>query len=669
MTRRFVWRMFAFFCVGLLISSFFISQAEPQEKTPKDQKPVEQIQLGDNKNCNIESVLADSQSISDESKISNYALRRDSDRLLQRGATAEAKKLLQSIGNPFPRGTAALIPPTRDVDKISDGARLYWRNGEAGLKDGLETQALISLGKLSDNYPEFIPGHVKFAEAALRWNQPEKAIATLDRAYEFYPDRVDIVEPLLQLLKSKGMLVEASIAARQFGLNYPEHPDAAKYKKISEENINQFLDDFKKDTIVTGILSGDAKLIDMIKKGESGYGETLAEESKSRTDYLSKSSNFLEYLNKLGQKLAKFAGRDDFKYEFYVVRDKSLNAFALPGGKIFINLGTIADVESEAELAGILSHEIAHAVFSHGYLKVTTDVKANLLKKIPLISDFFNLVKPELAFSRALEKQSDLLGTRILASSGYSADGLYRVFERWRKYDKKTGTNWLDTHPASIERMQYLAEIITSRNYERYSLENVEALAEARMQLCSDEKIAQAEIAARKAAEEDKDRKEGKDTKNGSQIAVNLGNTNSNLSPETKKTETILNSGTANEAPKPKLADQTMIAALTREDVTIILRNVDINPSGYFVMNVEITNNSKADFGFVPGFVRVINADGKALRSAFTGDKAKPLVSTGETIKAKLKMPGQVWKIDAKQNLILEIKEGTIGARVFRIPF
>ena len=57
--------------------------------------------------------------------------------------------------------------------------------------------------------------------------------------------------------------------------------------------------------------------------------------------------------------------------EFYVVEDKELNAFALPGGKVFVNLGAIAKTNSEAELAGLLSHEIAHAALSHGFQLMT----------------------------------------------------------------------------------------------------------------------------------------------------------------------------------------------------------------------------------------------------------------------------------------------------------
>jgi len=72
-------------------------------------------------------------------------------------------------------------------------------------------------------------------------------------------------------------------------------------------------------------------------------------------------------MNDLGQKTAHATGRNDFEYEFYVVLDDDLNAFALPGGKVFVNAGAITHTKSEAELAGLLAHELSHAVLSHGF--------------------------------------------------------------------------------------------------------------------------------------------------------------------------------------------------------------------------------------------------------------------------------------------------------------
>lgn len=661
MIRRFGWKLILFFCIGLSISFGFVGFVQSQ-----NQNSLVDQQLQEQKVC-IESLLEDSQAESTEI-VKNFAIRRQSDSLIKKGEPLQAAKLLETISKTLPKGTAALIPPTRDVEKLPNAAQVYWRNGEAGLNNDLESQALVSLGNLSENYPEFMPGHIKFAEASLRWNQPEKAINTLDRAYEFYPDRIDILAPLLKLLIAKKMNVEASIAARQFALNYPEHPDAAKYKKLSEEYINQFLDEFNKNAIVTLVLSGDRKLFDLVSKGESGFGAAVAEENKQSPNSVS-SAKFLEYLNNLGKKLAKFAGRDEFKYEFYVVRDKSLNAFALPGGKIFINTGTIANLESEAELAGILSHEIAHAVFSHSYLKSITDVQAGALRKFGVIGSVLDLVKPEIAFSRSLEKQADLLGTRILASAGYSSDGLYRVFERWSKYEKKSGTNWLDTHPATSERLQYLAEIINNRNYNRYSIENVEALAEARIQLCNDEKIAKAALSPTPNASTTPQPSTNALNDPKAIATANRGNTDTKTGNSESKNPSSSMTPVPSASSKPVATNEPMIGALTRDNVSIILRDVKVNPVGNFAINIEIINNSKSDFGFVPAFVKVLNADGKALKNAFTTKKDKPLVASGETVKANIVIRGQAWRPNAKQDLILEIIEGTIGGRVFRIAF
>jgi predicted Zn-dependent protease len=499
---------------------------------------------------------------------------------------------------------------------------VYWQNAEEGLEAGLPTKALIALEKLSDNYPEFIPGHIKFAEAAIRWNQPERAIPTLDRAYGIYPDRVDLLEPLLKLLISKKMEVEASIAARQFALNYPEHPDSPKYKKLADDYMNQFINDFKNESFVTALISGDRKIMEQIFKGESGFGEESAKEIKENA-VLVTDPKLTEYINNLGQKLAKLSGRDDFKYEFAVLQDNSLNAFALPGGKIFINTGAIADMESEAELAGILSHEIAHTVFSHSYQKIVTETKARALRKVGLINTFFEYLKPELAFGRSLEQQADFLGTRILSSAGYSADGLYRVFDRWRNYEKNKQTGWLDSHPASSERVRYLQAVVQNRNYNRYSLENIEALITARGAFCK------AEV----------------------------------------KEQPTATPTTTNPSNRQTLGKVPVTAGQTNDNVSININGGKVESSGRYILNVEIVNKSGQSFGFVPIFAKTTNAEGKTVSSQFISASGKNVVNAGETAKGTLSVFQQPWRDTGDQGLVWQVTESTGGGRVFRIPF
>ena len=602
--RRVILRWMSLFCVGLVLSFLFVGQAETQNQSNCIKIP--EISQG-----NAEAI----------ERNRRIAVLIQADRLIQSNNLAEAIKLQQSVKKPLPN-VAAPNPPTRNVENLASGAKVYWQNAEEGLEAGLPTKALIALEKLSDNYPEFIPGHIKFAEAAIRWNQPERAIPTLDRAYGIYQDRVDLLEPLLKLLFSKKMEVEASIAARQFALNYPEHPDSPKYKKLADDYMNQFINDFKNESFVTALISGDRKIMEQIFKGESGFGEESAKEIKENA-VLVTDPKLTEYINNLGQKLAKLSGRDDFKYEFAVLQDDSLNAFALPGGKIFINTGAIADMESEAELAGILSHEIAHTVFSHSYQKIVTETKARALRKVGLINTFFEYLKPELAFGRSLEQQADFLGTRILSSAGYSADGLYRVFDRWRNYEKNKQTGWLDSHPASSERVRYLQAVVQNRNYNRYSLENIEALITARGAFCK------AEVKAQPTA------------------------TPTTTNPSNRQT----------------LGKVSVTAGQTNDNVSININGGKVESSGRYILNVEIVNKSGQSFGFVPIFAKTTNAEGKTVSSQFISASGKNVVNAGETAKGTLSVFQQPWRDTGDQGLVWQVTESTGGGRVFRIPF
>ncbi|NEO51359.1 MAG: M48 family metalloprotease, partial [Moorea sp. SIO4A3] len=172
--------------------------------------------------------------------------------------------------------------------------------------------------------------------------------------------------------------------------------------------------------------------------------------------------------------LTKVTGRDEFNYEFYVVMDDQLNAFALPGGKIFINAGAILKTKSEAELAGLLAHELSHAVLSHGFQLVTQgNLTANIAQFIPYGGTAANLIV--LNYSRNMERQADDLGTKILAASGYAADGLRNLMITLHDQGgPKPLFPWLSTHPETKERINNLEATIDNNGYNRYTYEGVE---------------------------------------------------------------------------------------------------------------------------------------------------------------------------------------------------
>lgn len=149
------------------------------------------------------------------------------------------------------------------------------------------------------------------------------------------------------------------------------------------------------------------------------------------------------YLDRLGKRLAAKAPGEDFPYQFKAVNDSAINAFALPGGFMYVNRGAIEAANTEAQLAGVMAHEISHVALRHGTNQAT---KANFTQGLlgilgatvgsgsvgavaaQLGAGFFaNSVL--LKYSRDAETQADVMGTQILYDNGYDPRGVAQFFE------------------------------------------------------------------------------------------------------------------------------------------------------------------------------------------------------------------------------------------------
>jgi hypothetical protein len=170
------------------------------------------------------------------------------------------------------------------------------------------------------------------------------------------------------------------------------------------------------------------------------------------------------YLDRLGQKLASKAPGEKYAYHFKGVNDASINAFALPGGFLYINRGTIEAADNEAQLAGVIGHEIGHAALRHGTNQMTKATAMQLplsvlggvvgsnsiVGLLTQVGANFGAQSILLKYSRDAERQADLVGTQILYDNNYDPQEMARFFMKLEEESKKSGgrpIQFFSSHP------------------------------------------------------------------------------------------------------------------------------------------------------------------------------------------------------------------------------
>ncbi|MDR7896848.1 M48 family metalloprotease [Thermosynechococcus sp. JY1334] len=419
------------------------------------------------------------------------ALLREGDRHWQLGDTVTAQTYYQKakadLDLPPPRVTP---PAVLEISQLPPAAQVYWREVQGGSQ--LYSAQAVPLRLLVEQFPEFIPGQVRFAEFLAQQGSLKEAYAHLEKAASLYPDQPDIQRSLVTLYDRQQQWLEAALAAQRFALLNPDHPATPEFQQLAAERMQRFrrrLQGQLREGMIVGALTGlvgvaltgnpllsldSIQMMALMMQGESPLGRSAAQQI-SRQVKLLEDPEVQAYVNEVGQRLAKVAGRNEFEYEFFVIKDNDLNAFALPGGKIFINSGAILKANTEAELAGLLAHEIAHAVLSHGFRLVTQGTAtANLTRLLPAGGYVTGILVT--SYSREMEREADILGTRILAKAGYAADGLLNLMHTLKKEyrHQEPPLPWFSTHPPTNERIRYIRGLMRDRGYTPFAFEGVE---------------------------------------------------------------------------------------------------------------------------------------------------------------------------------------------------
>jgi predicted Zn-dependent protease len=220
-------------------------------------------------------------------------------------------------------------------------------------------------------------------------------------------------------------------------------------------------------------VTGKSELALVSESQEIQMGQQAAQEV-AQTIGLYNDANAQAYVAQLGKRMAAASERPNLPWEFHVVEDASVNAFALPGGFIYVTRGLMATINDEAELATVVGHEIGHVTNRHSVQQISKAELAQLGLGIGSIlssdiAKFGQLASAGLSvlflkYSRDAENQADQAGFRYALNQNYDVREMSKVFETLDRISGEGGEGklpeWLATHPNPGNRIEHIESIL-----------------------------------------------------------------------------------------------------------------------------------------------------------------------------------------------------------------
>ena len=219
---------------------------------------------------------------------------------------------------------------------------------------------------------------------------------------------------------------------------------------------------------------GDASGALISPAEELQLGRNFMRQAKQQLKFTA-DPELIQYIRGVGNRIASQSDRIQRPFSFYIIDNPALNAFAVPGGFIVVNTGLIMTSESEAELASVLAHEVAHINQRHIPRMLVAQEKGvgaamlGILAAILLLQagetqggtaaialSTAGMAQNQLNFTRANEKEADRLGIELLVKAGYDAQAMPRFFKKMLNWSRLYDTNlpeYLRTHPLTVRRI------------------------------------------------------------------------------------------------------------------------------------------------------------------------------------------------------------------------
>ena len=231
---------------------------------------------------------------------------------------------------------------------------------------------------------------------------------------------------------------------------------------------------------------GESAQLDLSPQMERRIGESIMRDIRLREPGYVDDPEINGYLNRLGRGLARQSDEAKQEFEFFALRDATLNAFAMPGGYIGVHTGLILAAQSESELASVLAHEISHVTQRHLARMVSKQSEGQLAGLAALAVAILAArsnpdaaigaalagqaagIQHQLNYSRDFEREADRVGLQLLEKSGYDIRGMGSFFERLQRFGRLYENNapaYLRTHPLTTERIADMGNRIQQRPY------------------------------------------------------------------------------------------------------------------------------------------------------------------------------------------------------------
>ena len=219
-------------------------------------------------------------------------------------------------------------------------------------------------------------------------------------------------------------------------------------------------------------VTGDKRLMLVSPEDEVKLGKAYAPQIERRWAGRIPDENLQSYVNQVGQRMARVCHHPEFSYRYTAVQDSMVNAFAVPGGHIFITRGLLDKLNSEAELASVLAHETGHVVAQHTAAAISRETVMAALVVAASVSgagvdvggaSAFVAQCLSLQYTRDDETEADWAGLSYMTQAGYDPNGMISTMRILQKLQTERPIEFFSTHPNPETRIADIRERIERR--------------------------------------------------------------------------------------------------------------------------------------------------------------------------------------------------------------